>query len=182
MSDIAWRWQWPVIDSELLVSQAVATVWARHRQRAWGRESGGQLFVDPLSPHGLMLAVATPPHPADRAGRTWLELDESRCRQEIESANAKGLRLVGYWHTHPQTIPVISPADVGSFSRFAARYILDLPSPIAIIVGQSKKPEGIKAWSFRGRSYVEAVWAPPDESERQGCGTVTRRSYGSASM
>jgi hypothetical protein len=160
MSNIAWRWKWPAIDSELLVSQAAATVLGSHRQRAWGMERGGQLFVDPLSPSGLMLALVTPPHRADRAGWAWLELDENRCLQEIESANSQGLRLVGYWHTHPQTIPAISPADVGSFSRFAARYIQDLPNPIAIIVGQSKKPEGIKAWSFRVGGYVEAACVP----------------------
>lgn len=160
MSNIVWRWRWPAIDAELLVSQAVATVLASHRQQAWGLERGGQLFVDPLGPSGLMLALATPPHRADRAGWAWLELDESRCLQEIESANAKGLRLVGYWHTHPQTIPAISPADVGSFSRFAARYIQDLPNPIAVIVGQSKKPEGTKAWSFRAGAYVEAARLP----------------------
>ncbi|EQB2600303.1 Mov34/MPN/PAD-1 family protein [Aeromonas salmonicida] len=102
--------------------------------------------------------MATPPHRNDRAGRSWLELDAGRCRQEIESANAQGLRLVGYWHTHPQTIPAISLTDIESFSRFAAHHIQDLPHPIAIIVGTSSKPEGIKAWSFRGGKYVEAAW------------------------
>jgi len=160
MSNVAWRWRWPAIDSELLVSQAVADVLTSHRQRVWGLERGGQLFVDPYNPSGLMLALATPPHQADRAGWAWLEFDEKRCRQEIESANAKGLRLVGFWHTHPQTVPAISPADVGSFSRFAASYIRDLPNPVAVIVGQSRKPEGIKAWSFRAAGYVEAIRVP----------------------
>lgn len=160
VSNIAWCWKWPAIDTELLVSQAAAKVLTSHRQRAWGMERGGQLFVDPFSPSGLMLALATPPHWADRAGLAWLELNECRCLQEITSANAQGLRLVGYWHTHPQTIPAISPADVGSFSRFAARYIQDLPNPVAIIVGQSKKSEGIKAWSFRAGGYVEAACVP----------------------
>jgi len=85
-------------------------------------------------------------------------LDAERCRQEIQDANDQGLRLVGYWHTHPQSVPTISSADVGSFSRFAARYTQDLPHPIAIIVGKSEKPEGIKAWSFRGGRYIEATW------------------------
>jgi hypothetical protein len=156
MTDIIWRWRWPGVSSELLVSQAVTTVLESHRQQVWGVERGGQLFVDPLHPSGLVLALATPPHHADRSGWAWLELNASRCLDEIENANAKGLRLVGYWHTHPQTIPAISSADIGSFSRFAARYIQDLPNPIAIIVGQSRKLEGIKAWSFREGTYVEA--------------------------
>jgi hypothetical protein len=159
MTDIAWRWRWPEVDSELLVSQAVANMLNNHRQSGYGVERGGQLFVNPASPAGLMLALATPPHRADRAAWSWLELDPERCRQEIESANAQGLRLVGYWHTHPQIVPAISPADKRSFSRFAARYAQDLPHPIAIIVGTSDRPEGIKAWSFRGDRYVEATWA-----------------------
>jgi hypothetical protein len=112
--------------------------------------------VDPLSPSGLLLSLATPPHRADRTGWTWLELDARRCFQEIGEANAIGLRLVGYWHTHPQGVPVISPADVESFTRFAERYIRDLPNPIAVIVGQSSKSEGIKAWSIRPNGCLEA--------------------------
>ncbi len=65
---------------------------------------------------------------------------------------------MGYWHTHPQSIPMISPADIGSFSRFAACYTQQLPHPLAIIVGNSSSHEGIKAWSFRDGRYVEAVW------------------------
>lgn len=155
----AWRWSWPGVEPDLLVSQTVAHVLDNYRQSKFGVERGGQLFVNPFSSAGLCLTLATPPHLGDRAGRSWLELDVERCRQEIESANAQGLRLVGYWHTHPQNIPKISPMDVGSFSRFAARYTKDLPHPMAIIVGNSNKPEGIKAWSFRGGRYVEAVWS-----------------------
>ncbi|MDX1296713.1 MAG: Mov34/MPN/PAD-1 family protein [Pseudomonas sp.] len=157
MTAIAWRWGWPGVDTHLLVSQDVASLLERYRQRKFDVERGGQLFVDPSSSTGLVLALATPPHGDDRAGRTWLELNARRCRDEIERANAEGLRLVGYWHTHPQSIPMISPTDIGSFSRFAARYTRDLPHPMAIIVGNANSPEGIKAWSFREGRYVEAV-------------------------
>lgn len=157
MSVIAWQWRWPEIDTHLLVSQDVASLLGHFRQRRFGVERGGQLFVDLSSPAGLVLALATPPHRNDRAGRTWLELDAHRCRDEIERANTVGLRLVGYWHTHPQSIPMISPSDIGSFSRFAANYTQDLPHPLAIIVGNSIGPEGLKAWSFRAGRYVEAV-------------------------
>ncbi|KAB1579187.1 Mov34/MPN/PAD-1 family protein [Serratia marcescens] len=156
MTDIAWRWKWPQGNFELLVSQTVADVLGRYRQRWWGSERGGQLFVNLEHPDGLLLALATLPHSNDRAGRSWLELDELRCLNEVSSANTEGLRLVGYWHTHPQNIPAISSADIDSFSQFAARYTQELPHPLAVIVGQSSKPAGIKAWSFRGERYVEA--------------------------
>jgi len=53
---------------------------------------------------------------------------------------------------------MISPTDIRSFSSFAAHYTQDLPHPLAIIVGNSNGPEGIKAWSFREGHYVEAAW------------------------
>lgn len=157
MTAIAWSWCWPGINSCLSVSRSVADVFDLYRQGSWRAERGGQLFVDLSNPNGLVMTLATPPHPKDRAGRTWLELDGERCQREIESANAKGLRLVGYWHTHPQTIPVISPTDITSFSRFARRYSNELPHPIAVIVGLSQEAHGIKAWSFRNGACLEAT-------------------------
>lgn len=159
MTAIAWQWSWPGLNTPLLVSQEVASLLEGYRQMRFDVERGGQLFVDPSSAAGLVLALATPPHKDDRAGRTWLDLNARRCRKEIELANAAGLRLVGYWHTHPQSIPMISPTDIGSFSRFAAHYTQELPYPLAIIVGNSSSHEGIKAWSFRDEHYVEATWS-----------------------
>ena len=59
MTDIAWRWRWAEVDSELLVSQAVADILDSHRQGLFGVERGGQLFVNPVDPKGLLLAVAS---------------------------------------------------------------------------------------------------------------------------
>lgn len=157
MTDISWRWKWPSVDFELLVSKDVASVLTSYRQSFYGTERGGQLFVNPNCTKGLLLALATLPHRNDHAGRSWLELDSNRCRDEITRANSEGLRLVGYWHTHPQLTPEISSSDINSFSRFANRYIQDLPYPLAIIVGQSSQPSGIKAWSFRDGKYIEAT-------------------------
>ena len=157
MTAIAWTWQWRGIDLRLSVSQASAEMLDQYRQRSWKTERGGQLFVDLSNPHGLIMSLATPPHNKDRAGWTWLELDAERCLHEIVKANAAGLRLIGYWHTHPQTIPEISPTDIASFTKFAMRYAPVLPHPIAVIVGLSSKPDGIKAWLFRDGACIEAT-------------------------
>lgn len=164
MTKIAWSWQWQVFNAELLVSESVANTFNSYRQQSKNTERGGQLFVDIHSSVGLLLASATPPHKSDRSGFSWLELDEHRCQKEIKAANRQGLRLVGYWHTHPQTIPAISPADIKSFSDFAVRYSGDLPYPIAVIVGTSIQPNGIKAWSFRDGICVEATAVPKNDT------------------
>lgn len=158
MNEIAWRWAWPDMNAELQVRRQVSDMFCHYRQSQGENERGGQLFVDPAHPGGIVLCHASAPHPTDRAGRSWLELNSARCSTEIESANRKGLRLVGYWHTHPQTIPHISEADIASFARFARQYARDLPHPLAVIVGTSPSPNGIKAWIFRDGRYLEAVY------------------------
>lgn len=160
MNKIAWRWRWPHYSAELLVTEAVAEVLSAQRQRIWETERGGQLFVDPSDRRGLVLACATSPNPADRAGWAWLELDATRCRHEIAEANARGWRLVGYWHTHPQVMPKISPTDVASFAAFATRYAVALSSPLAVIVGNPMHLRGIRAWSIRDGQPIEGERAP----------------------
>lgn len=116
----------------------------------------GQLFVNPNDPRGPVLAVATPPHADDRAGWTWLELDPKRCRQEIRAHNETGFRLVGHWHTHPQAVPRISPTDARSIAHFATRNAELVSSPLAVIVGQSKEPDGIQVWLYRNGTLLQA--------------------------
>ncbi len=158
MNEIAWCWAWPDMKAELQVGRQVSEMFGHYRQSQGENERGGQLFVDPANPGGIVLCHASAPHPADRAGRTWLELNNDRCRTEIENANRKGLRLVGYWHTHPQAVPHISGTDIASFARFARQNARDLPPPVAVIVGTSPSTTGIKAWIFREGRYQEAVY------------------------
>lgn len=160
MSDIAWCWRWPSHDVELLVTGSVAQFLSRHRQQSWEAERGGQLFIDLSDQRGLVLAGATSPDPVDRSGGTWLELNPERCRQEIAQANARGWRLVGYWHTHPQVIPTISPIDVASFAAFATRHTTALPFPLAVIVGRPDHERGIRAWSIRNGQPIEGKRGP----------------------
>lgn len=155
--EVTWSWKWPDVEGVLLVSHSAADIFRCNRQISGEHERGGQLFVDPTHPDGIILSLATAPHKADKAGRTWLELDPERCNKEIQKANALGLRLIGYWHTHPQVIPQISSVDISNFSRFAQRYSQVLPHPVAIIVGTSPDTSGIKAWLFREGGYLEAV-------------------------
>lgn len=159
-----WAWHWPTLGVELIVPPPVASVFNSHRQRFLQRERGGLLFVDPHDRRGLVLASASAPHAADRSGRFELKIDEQRGRAEIEQANARGLRLIGYWHTHPQRVPELSPTDIASFRALAMCNPIDLPLPLAVIVGQSPRQDGIRAWSIRPKGIVRAQhrYAQPD--------------------
>ena len=58
MTAIAWQWTWPGLNTPLLVSQEVASLLESYRQKHCDVEHGGQLFVDPSSAAGLVLALA----------------------------------------------------------------------------------------------------------------------------
>ena len=151
-----WTWRWPTLGVDLIVPPSTASIFDQHRQRFFQKERGGLLFVDPQSPDGLTLIWATPPHTADRAGLFELSIDPQRGRDEIAIANRKGWRLIGYWHTHPQQVPALSGTDLASFRKLASRNPQHLPLPVAIIVGRSTLPDGIRAWSIRPEGVLQA--------------------------
>lgn len=150
MSNLNWEWYWPSLNVRLGIQPDVYHFLALQNQLTGDNECGGQLFMDMTDPKGLKIIAATPPHANDKAGPSWLELDEIRCREEIVTFNASGHRLIGYWHTHPQEVPEISSQDIDSFKRFSKQNHAHLPNPIAIIVGRALSLDGVRIWSFQG--------------------------------
>lgn len=157
----AWTWRWPDLDLEVRVSTDVAAIWAMHRQKRWQKERGGQLFAIGEPDGAVRLVLATPPHRDDRAGWTWLELDPTRCAHEIARENARGLRYVGTWHTHPQIVPHISSTDIAALSMSGRINKNLLPSCLAVIVGNSGASNGVRAWRADTRSCTEGQRQPP---------------------
>lgn len=152
----AWVWAWPPLGVSLKVADSVAGVFEQFEQSSTDVEKGGQLFVDCSRDDGLWLTTATLPHPRDKAGVHWLELDDRRCRDEIRRNNALGLRWVGVWHSHPEEEPHYSARDLSSL-KFSARSAGDaLPHPLAVIVGRAARPAGVRAWSLRNETMVLA--------------------------
>jgi len=137
-----WKWRWDFFDVTIIVSDLVADTFKRHVQFSNDFERGGQLFVDLTMADGLWLSEASLPHPDDAAGVDWLHLNQERCTAEIINANQRGLRLVGYWHTHPENIPTISPQDVMSFRKFSALNSTLLQNPLVVVVGR----HAVDAW------------------------------------
>lgn len=149
----AWRWRWPSLDVDLNVAPEVAQVLMEHRQGPKDRECGGQLFADPHGTGAPVLALATLPHPRDRAGHTWLKLDPTRCETEAAHWQSRGLLRVGVWHTHAEAYPHLSGQDLRSFRAYSrANHFF----PVAVIVGQATAPDGIRAWSIREHDSPQA--------------------------
>ncbi|AVI31426.1 hypothetical protein CSB70_0598 [Acinetobacter baumannii] len=155
--DLAWEWRWKTLDVELKVSTEVVDIFFSHQQKLKEDEKGGQLFIDTSMSDGLWLAVATPPHNADLSGPTWLELDANRCKQEAIEYQNQGLVLVGYWHTHAELTPNLSPQDIKSFREFSRKNISSLPNPLAVIVGNGSNGDTIRAWSLQENGFIQAT-------------------------
>lgn len=125
----------------VLESEPLAMMGSHRQLSSWSVERGGLLFATSVgSTDGLVtIAVVSPPHPADRAARTWLELNHARCLREIRERFVCGLHFVGYWHTHPELHPRLSSQD-----RVAVKPLLDDPGIdldrlVLVVVGGSRQ-------------------------------------------
>lgn len=136
--NVAARCVWPSLNMYLYIEKKVLDVFDSFRQLIKGYERGGQLFVSKDWEGGLVLVRATLPHVDDTSSEMSLEFNKSRCCTEILNANSEELRLIGYWHTHPQNIPMISSQDISSFRTFSKNNINHLASPVAVVVGRQK--------------------------------------------
>lgn len=141
------RWCYVDAASGLHV-QIDAAAWAvfdAHRQwRVWQRERGGVLFAPSAGSDGqLTLVEASAPHPRDKAGWAWLELDHQRCLTEIEERFRRGLHFVGYWHTHAEKHPVPSKRDVDVFRANLREGGIALEKLVAVIVGTAPDAAGV---------------------------------------
>ena len=64
--------------------------------------------------------------------------------------------LVGYWHTHAELTPNLSPQDIKSFREFSRNNINSLPNPLAVVVGNGSTGDTIRAWSFQENGMILA--------------------------
>lgn len=136
----------PDTSSRIALTSVVMTLLDQNRQlRVWHKERGGLLFVDIAVNDHVLVADASPPHRDDKAGRASLILDHDRCLDDINQRFPRGLRFVGYWHTHPERYPSLSGDDIYAFSRNLEKRGLGLDRMLAIVVGTSRDAHGFSA-------------------------------------
>lgn len=155
-SPYAWQWYFKEIDVNLMVPKSAFKVFDGNRQFGNKNECGGLLFAHENHRDGVVLGLVTPPNPKDKSTRHSLDFDPERCRIETKAANQQGYRLIGYWHSHPEDIPNLSSQDMQTFRKLIKENPIELPSPIAVIVGRNKGPEGIRAWQIKNNAIIKA--------------------------
>lgn len=133
------------VDSQTGVSirlhECVLNVFETAKQkRFFDKEQGGLLFALLEAEDEVLVCSATSEKIRNRSGRYWLKLDYSASLDAIEEHHAKGEVFIGYWHTHPQSDPAISPEDVRSFIKNVVDGGHGLCRLLALIVGDNSGP------------------------------------------
>lgn len=127
----------------------------RRQKHLWNNERGGLLFMRQTFKSTIRVVLATPPHRKDSATRASLILDRTRCSCEVKRYNDEGLWLIGYWHTHPENEPRISPADVTSFRDTLHGPGFNATALMALIVGNADRNDFFSAYLLRKESVEE---------------------------
>jgi len=132
--------------------------WFRHRQRRfWHREAGGLLFAPSVgSGDGQVdIEVVTGPNPGDRRTRYSCALDHAKCRADISEQFRKGMKFVGYWHTHPEPDPSLSGVDRRAFARNLVAGGLCIDRMLAVVIGNGDSTQTISVCLVETGRVVE---------------------------
>jgi len=109
-------------------------------------EAGGQLFAA-LKDERIDVLHATVPGEKAARGRYFFRPNRKEEQQEIKTAFQKKLHFVGDWHTHPESEPSPSSADVEKASEIFKRSKHELNGLLMVIVGTKRFPGGLwVAW------------------------------------
>jgi integrative and conjugative element protein (TIGR02256 family) len=145
------------------LTSSVVELLVSFRQTRWREvERGGLLFANPDHFDRVVVDVASPPHPNDLATRNSLALNHDRCMAEIRRANKAGRWLVGYWHTHLEKHPRISPVDRASFDHNLRAGGHQLSALLAVLVGTARGTLGLAAYMIRDDSDCALTFQPTE--------------------
>lgn len=141
-------------------SAALRVFHANQQHRVWYGERGGVLFAATVGAEDGRVEVmnASPPHSRDQSARYSLRLDPKRVQQDIDSAYAQGLHFVGYWHTHPQSVPRLSEQDISTILPVMNSAGLDLARVLMVVVGVGRNEAPIDVCAVtKASSQVERL-------------------------
>lgn len=118
------------------------------------RESVGQLYSACLTSTVVRIDEAT------KLKSKWatfrgVSFDSLAAQLEREEKFENGLHCLGYWHTHPERVPMPSQADVDMMAEHALASKDMFSGIIFVIVGSSPAPEGLRIWFHDGVNLWE---------------------------
>jgi integrative and conjugative element protein (TIGR02256 family) len=125
-----------------LDDDVLATLYRYRQLKTTSKEAGGQLFAH-FNADKMVIARATEPTSKSRRGRAFFW--PFRCEEqiEIETLFGEGLHYVGDWHSHPESFPEPSLADIDKMQKIYSNSRHQLNCMVMLILGTSETAAGI---------------------------------------
>ena len=134
---------------------AVEHLHAHAQRRCWSKERVGQLYSADLSSSTVRIDAIT------TLGSRWsshtaVRLDMPAVLAERKKMFAAGLHCLGFWHSHPQTIPVPSQDDITMAADHAQAASAMFAGLVFVIIGTASAPDGLGVWVHDGARLLRA--------------------------
>lgn len=144
----AWR-----LDLPLTTVENLGNYVQRH---IWSKESVGQLYSANLQSDVIRVDAIT------KLQSTWSS--HTRVRFDITAVNKEradhfqiGFHCLGFWHTHPEPVPIPSTEDIAMAADHALASREGFSGIILIIVGTAPLPNGLGVWVHDGTKLWKAL-------------------------
>ncbi|MFI8375523.1 Mov34/MPN/PAD-1 family protein [Pseudomonas helleri] len=128
----------------------------------WGSrslEGVGQLYTRDLTASSVTVDCVTKVAPA-WAKYTAVRLDMKAVKQERAAMFKKGLHCIGFWHSHPESRPHVSPTDLIMAEEQARAGKSDYQGLVFMIIGNVPPPNGFGVWVHDGDKLWRADSIP----------------------
>jgi hypothetical protein len=135
---------------------AVEHLHAHAQRRCWSKERVGQLYSADLTSSTVRIDAIT------TLGSRWsshnaIHLNMLAVLAERKKMFAAGLHCLGFWHSHPQTIPVPSQDDIAMAADHAQAASAVFAGLVFVIIGTAPAPDGLGVWVHDGARLLRAV-------------------------
>lgn len=144
----------------LELSSVITAYLADQAQRHWwSKESVGQLYTKDMTGDVLRVDVVTKLH-AKWASHTGVRLDVAKVNEERARLFKHGLHCLGFWHSHPESVPSPSSDDIAMAADHAKASLNVYAGILFVIVGTADAPLGIGVWVHDGTEMLQAYSEP----------------------
>jgi hypothetical protein len=141
----------------LELSPGIAAQLAEQAQRHWwAKESVGQLYTRDMTGDVLRVDVVTKLR-AQWASHTGVQLDVALVNKERAQLFKKGLHCLGFWHSHPESVPSPSSEDIAMAANHAMASLNVFAGILFVIVGTAVAPSGLGVWVHDGTEMLQAL-------------------------
>ena len=134
-------------EGELIFSAEVIQTFGHYRQPIGANEAGGILLGRLFRHSRIVIEVATPPGPLDKAGPTFFHRSQRSAQQHVDKAwrDSRGEQVyLGEWHTHPSRVPTPSWRDRNMIRNMFKQTKMEISFLVLVVVGHDENWVGVQ--------------------------------------